>query len=177
MTCAGFHYARAQRLTGERGGRVRPKGQRKLFLEFRALVCGLLSLLAAVATVLGMFVKTALFGTVAVVALLGGTMLAVGSAREKSESPTAAGTPTIGTQAPRTTTSTTTQGGPGLDSEPETGGPGRTAGGQDGSPNTARSTATGGNPTQPDGGPAPANDAVRYQAVSGSPTRAQCVWS
>jgi hypothetical protein len=222
---------------------------------------GLLSLLAAVATVLGMFVKItpieidtgvgfvavglfvvcaacagaavwshrhrkgtrrqmALFVTVAVVALLAGTMLAVGSAREKSESPTAAGTPTIGTQAPTTTTSTTAQGGPGLDSEPQTGGPEATADGQDGSPNTARSTATGGNPTQPDGGPASANDAVRYQgefrlsaaqegvdldtnppaaygptnelsvedhaiwtvppdtkgvAVSGSPTRAQCV--
>jgi hypothetical protein len=144
------------------------KGNGNSSSNFVPWFAGLLSLLAAVATVLGMFVKIT-----PIEIETGGGFVAVGLFVVCAACAGAA----VWSHRPRTTTSTTTQGGPGLDSEPETGGPGRTAGGQDGSPNTARSTATGGNPTQPDGGPAPANDAVRYQAVSGSPGSAQCVWS
>jgi hypothetical protein len=110
--------------------------------------------------------RTALLATVAAVALIGGALTAIGSARGTSGSSAAGGAPTITTQT--STTSTTLQGGVEPDgSETGTGEPTRkSAGGsQDsgGSPHTTRSTAAAPNPTQPAGGPPPAPDAVRYQ--------------
>lgn len=112
--------------------------------------------------------RTALFGALAVAALVSGVLLAVGTGGGASNTPSAEGSPTISAQAPTTGTSTTVQGGlepdgsdPGDNDDGPTSNP-TTAGG-DSPATTNRPTGIAPNPTQPNGNEAPPTDDVRYQ--------------